>query len=553
MQHTLDRIQSLVRRLPIAHLRPLVEPATAFSVALIFARTGRAVDVDPLDRIGQVSGLAQLQLRFGIVSVLLLCLLAAARRPGNRLPEPWIERVVMAATAGLATGLIAGGLAMGLRGTHFPLNAGTGDTGRLVSWAHEVRLGKPLPVAYPPVMIYLNAWLADLTGVRTSYAYQDMQVYGTALFGPVAYLAWRTVLPPFWALVIGVIPSLPIIEPYRPCTNIILVVLLPLAAKYFDLLHSAASLSRSERLTKGAVFGALLGFLCLTYPGWFWWSLGAAIVLALVFFPWRSWKPGLTFVAASLAGFLPLAFPVLEKMLGRGPASRTDKYFYFDVYVQPAFIAMWRLDAPGETGVWPPHGELGGVGVFTVALAVLVGTALALGFWHARHSTLVRTLSACFVSAWLMRFKYAGAMYATQSVQMYPRTSVQILYCMLALSVLAVLLLLEWLRTRSSAEQSSVPAAALTAAAPVAVPACPHPVRSSWPVLRLSHRTLFGSLAAILFIFASAGAAIADRYLPRDDRSVAQWAWRAHTMRKSPGGSCSKYLKPDKCRGDNSP
>jgi galactan 5-O-arabinofuranosyltransferase len=55
-----------------------------------------------------------------------------------------------------------------------------------------------------------------------------------------------------------------------------------------------------------------------------------------------------------------------------------DRYFYFDTSVEPAYIAMWRNDLPGDVGPWPPPGELAGVGVFTLLLVVGLGAAVAL-------------------------------------------------------------------------------------------------------------------------------------------------------------------------------
>ena len=112
-----------------------------------------------------------------------------------------------------------------------------------------------------------------------------------------------------------------------------------------------------------------------------------------------------------------------------------DNFFYFDTCTDPAYIAMWRNDRPfGAGSVWPPLGELGGVGVFTVLLTIGAGVALGLAW----RRTVVIGIGFVIVGAWLVRMLLAGQMYATNTVRLYPRTTMVVLYGLLLLTGLAV-------------------------------------------------------------------------------------------------------------------
>ena len=121
----------------------------------------RSIVVDPLDRIGQVSGLAALDLRFVRPRP------AGPRgvwggRPARRgAAWPVVRPLACAAVAGLATGLVGGGILLALRGTDWPLFAYWGDSGQLVRWADDLLAGRGVPADYPPVVIH-----ADRRAVR---------------------------------------------------------------------------------------------------------------------------------------------------------------------------------------------------------------------------------------------------------------------------------------------------------------------------------------------------------------------------------------------------
>ena len=199
-----------------------------------------------------------------------------------------------------------------------------------------------------------------------------------------------------------------------------------------------------------------------------------------------------------------------------------DRYFYFDTAVEPAYIAMWRNDLPGNVGPWPPPGELAGVGVFTVLLVVGLGVAVAV----AGRRTAVITVGALLAGAWVLRLAIAAQMYETQTVQLYPRTTAEILFCLLLMAVFAARYggrrLQDAWRARAVAGNGSA-------------------ARTAMPVI--------GALCAALLLALSTGSATADRYQPRKDKSVGLLAYVAQNVRE-PDGTCPQYSGPKGCAPD---
>jgi hypothetical protein len=475
------------------------EIGTAFVAAGLAVHLSRSIVVDPLDRIGQVSGLAGLDLRFVLAGLVVLAACAAVSRAGEGTRRV-VGRCAFAAVAGLSTGLVAGGILLALRGTDWPLYANVGDSGQLIRWADDILAGRPVPAEYPPAVLHLIARLAELTGVSTAEALRAVQVAGTAVFGPVAYLAWRLLLPGGWALAITLLAAFPLLEPYKPYTNVVLVVLVPVLVVLLSTLRRAAVLSWSRIVPVGLGAGVVLGGLFVVYSGWFLWSGPGAVVAAAVLLPWRTaLLRGLALLGLAAAGLVAVAFPHLVGLLTAAGDTR-DRYFYFDTFVDPAYIAMWRGDLPGDVGPWPPPGELAGVGVFTLLLVLGLGAAVTL----AGRRTTVLTVALLMSGAWVLRLTFAAQMYETQSVQLYARTTAQILFCLIVLSVLAV---------RYALDRITVPTGT-----PATV----------------------GVLAAALLLALSMGSALADRYLPRNDGSTAQLAYVAQLVRQ-PDGTCPDY------------
>ncbi len=272
---------------------------------------------------------------------------------------PLVRRCACAAIAGLTTGLIAGGILLALRGTDWPLFANDGDSGQLLRWADDLLAGRPPPADYPPAIIHLIAWGSALTGESTARTLRAVQVVGTALFGPVAYLAWRLRLSPGWALAVTLIAALPLLEPYKPYTTVVLVVLVPVLIVLLSALRRVADWSRWRIAGIGLGTGVGLGLLFVGYSGWFLWSAPGVLAAALALFPWRAAPArGLALLAGAGAGLVLVAAGHLVGLLAAAGTTQ-DRYFYFDTAVDPAYIAMWRNDLPGDIGPWPPPGRAG--------------------------------------------------------------------------------------------------------------------------------------------------------------------------------------------------
>ncbi len=477
--------------------------AAALSVLL-----SRSIVVNPMDRVGQVSGVAGLDLRFVLLGLFVVgaCLLAG--RLGERAATV-ASRCGCAAVAGLTTGLIAGGILLALRGTDWPLFANDGDSGQLIRWADDLLAGRGIPADYPPAVIHLIAWGSELTGDSTARTLRALQVAGTALFGPIGYLAWRLVLAPGWALAVVLIATLPLLEPYKPYTTVVLVVLVPVLIVLLGQLRGVQHSSWPRIAGVGVGAGVGLGVLFFSYSGWFVWSGPGAVAAALAVFPWRT-APARGAALLGIAG-ATMVVVAAGHLFGILTAAGTvaDRFFYFDTAVDPAYIAMWRNDLPGDVGPWPPPGELAGVGVFVLLL--VVGLGLGVAFGGAR--TTIITLGALLAGAWLLRFWFASQAYATGTVQLYPRTSAEILYCLLLLSIFAVRYGLVWVRDRSDRARGW-----------------------SWSPVAAT----VGGLCAALLLGMSIGSSVADRYQPRNDGSVGLLAYVAQQVRQ-PDGTCPDY------------
>jgi galactan 5-O-arabinofuranosyltransferase len=321
------------------------------------------------------------------------------------------------------------------------------------------------------------------------------------------------VLRPGWALGIGVVAMLPFVEPVKPYPQITLVMLVPVLIAFYQRIRRAAELTRVRAVAIGALFGVGLGLLFLLYSGWFVWIAPSAVLVALLLTPWRTGlRPALLLVGTTTAVFIAISWVHLSGLFG-GNGGVSDNYFYFDNDTEPTYFAMWRNDRPADVGsVWPPTGELGGVGLFTILLTVGLGVAI----WFGWRRTAVIGLVSAAAGAWMIRMWLASEMYETQLVRLYPRTTMVILYCMLLLTGFGVMYAVEaarrWFAARSLAGPSvgaAVPAGLL--------------------------------LLPLVFFFASAGSATANRYLPNEDLEHSGFfSWYAHKP-QLPDGTCSYY------------
>lgn len=494
------------------------------AAGLLLALCAR-IEVDPLDRVGQVSALAAIGLRFLLLGlgVLVLVLVTLRWRGGGW--SPAVGRVACAAVAGLATGFVAAGVLVALDGTSWPLFADRGDAGTLVGWVDGLRAGDPMPASYPPLAVHAMSWYADLTGSSSEAALRVLQIVGTAVFAPVAYLAWRLLLAPTWSLVAAVVGSAVLVDPYKPYGPLVLAVLVPVLLVLLRELRRAPRLTRMSSVARGTGLGVALGLLFLTYSGWFVWSAVGAVAAVALVFPWRTGPlHGLVLLGTTTVAFALLSLPHLVGLLGASGSTR-DTYFYFDVFVEPAYIAMWRGDLPGPVGVWPPPGELGGVGLFTLVLVAGLGVAV----WLAGRHSAVIGLTMLLAGAWLMRLWFAQQMFGSGSVQLYPRTTQEILYCSLILvgsaGFAAVQRLRPWWRgmREMSGHRDAEEARSATGAG------------SALPAV----------VVAVLALGLFAGSATADRFMPRaDGSSVGFLAYTAQLVRQ-PDGRCPEHAGRD--------
>lgn len=515
----------------------VAEVAASVLAAVLLTGLGWLLRVNPVERIGQVSGLAAIQLR-------LLLLLAATVGLYVLLSRIWpgaAVRVSAAAVAGLATGVTAAGNVVALRGTDWPMYANWADSGNLQKWAYDIIDGVALPKEYPPGFPHLLANTAQLFfDGDVPKAMKWLMIAFVAISGPAAYLAWRMLLPPLWALGVGVTSTLPLIDPYKSYSAVVLVVVIPVFAKLVDVVQRSAELGRKRALAMGAGLGVLLAAMFLLYAGWFVWSsVGVVVLFAFVLVRLarsggkRALVEGLLSLGAATLVFLGLAGTYLVNLLAASGATK-DGYFYFDTYSDPAYFAMWGGTFPGHqrTAGWPPLGELGGVGLFSIVLVAGLGVALALGL----RRPAVLTLAACTGSAFLLRYWYASHMARDHAVQLYPRTSVQIVYCLIALTGMAVYLTVQRVRSWSRDHEGPVPAAVRrkTAGTPRAV--------------------VIGALCAMGLLFGMAGSATANAYLPQSpsEDSNGQLSWTSHNVRL-PNGKCPKYAEKGKCAPYNPP
>ncbi|MEU7552178.1 hypothetical protein AB0B01_07430 [Streptomyces sp. NPDC044571] len=502
----------------------LLEAVVAFAAALALPLLARGFKLNPLNRIAQVSGLAAIQLRFVLLGLLCVAAVMLAMRLRGGRHFDLAARIAAAAIAGLAGGFVAAGAVVSLLGTPWPMFGLNGDSGRIVEWAHAVANGMPSgsPV-YPPAPLYTLGYYAEwFHGGNTAYAFKDLQILGAAAFGPLVYLAWRMLLSPVRALAFGVVPAFALIDAYKPYSQTVLALLVPVLVAMVVALRRSGSESRRRLLLTGAGFGVLLGVLFLTYSGWFLWSAAGVFFAALLYFPWRTGPlKGAAFMGAALAAFLVVAGRYLMVMLSEGQTTK-DYNFRFDNFTDPAYYLMWRTDMPGKVGDWPPPGEFGGVGLFALVTFVGLGVAIWLGI----RKPLVVTIAAMFVSAWVMRMYIASHMYETQTVQLYTRTNNQLLYCGLILCALVAHLV------------SLRPAQRRTSGGGGASAAFPG-----------REGAVIGALCALLLLLGTAASSMSDRYMPAQDGTYRILPYVSHTVRKQ-DGSCPKFAPHGVCSKD---
>lgn len=470
-----------------------LETLVAFASAALLFYTCLRIRVDPLDQLGRVSGLAALGIRFAVFAIVVIVGLIVMARWRKGAEFDRATRFGCAILAGALGGMLAGGIAIALYKVPYGLNGIAGDSLVLADWANGIKRGEAFSAYYPPGQPYIIAWLSDLFDLPTVYAIKQFEILGVMLIPPMAYLSWRLVLRPIWALGIGVVATLGIVEMYRPYPMLVLAVFIPVSVRFLQTIRRADDRTWLDVVRSGVAFGLAYGAMFLLYSSWFMWSAPGLVVAAAVVFPWRRASlSGAVRIAVTLLVFLLLGYRYLHGFVTAPPLR--DDYFAFDVNIDPAYWAMWHGDLPGPATLrtWPPLGELGGIGVFTLLSIVGIGLAVA----YARTRTFVISIGAVLVGVWLMRFWYARQMWKTHLVQLWPRTSAEIYYCALLLAGFGVYAVV---------------------------------TRRPEPDVVHQRSKIIGAAVALAIVLATAGSHITQRYLPTEDMgSQSGLAWRAH-------------------------
>ncbi|MFD7453513.1 hypothetical protein [Kitasatospora sp. NPDC059827] len=224
--------------------------------------------------------------------------------------------------------------------------------------------------------------------------------------------------------------------------------------------------------------------------------------------------------------------PLLYQLVRFG-ATTKDRYAMITVYADPAYVLGWASDRAGTQTYhdWPVGGELAGQSAFTLLLLAAAALAIGLG----SGGVLVRTVATVLVSSWLLRFWFAAQMERTQAVQLYPRTTWIIMYCLIVLAVLGLMLAVR--RTAAWSRRLSRPSGG---------PA------TGQNLLAVRRITAAGVCAIALFT-AMAGSWSANRYMPTTASGVLDMgldAWRAHVL-KDATGQCPRYSPVATCAGVN--
>ncbi len=486
------------------------EIVAALGTMALFLAWCPSIHVNPMVRMGQVSGLASLQLRFGLIAIPLIAMLVIAARVRDGRHFELASRIACASFAGLASAFVAGGIIVALHGTPYGLNAHVGDAYTLAVWANSIQSGHgELPPAYyPPLFPHLLSWYMGLSDLPALYAFKHLQIGLTAIGGPLAYLCWRRLLRPGWALGIGVIATLVVIEPYKPYEFLVLVLLVPIVVSFMQALRDAEQRTIQALCKAGIGFGIAFGVLLLSYSGWFKWSAPGVVVAAVCVTPWRGgrWKSATLLAAVTTVVLVAVAWTYVTDTHAYTQATGTslfsgnskqmvaDDYITFDTMFDPAYFAIWKSDLAGPLNpMWPPPGELAGVGVYQVAL--FVGFAIAIAF--ARRRTPVITVACLIASAWMLRFYYAHYLYSTKLVQLYPRTSIELAFCFVVMAGFGIHGVVDYLARKDPDTPLRTPAA------------------------------LIGAVGALALTIGTAGSAITDRYMPVLTTPYS-WGWLAY-------------------------
>ena len=158
----------------------VLEALVSVLAAAAFLGTCLLIRVNPMQRLGQISGLAHLGLRFFLFGFVAIAVLAVSLRARGGRGFDLTSRLVCAAIAGLASALVAGGILVALRGTPWGLNGMGGDAGALAKWAAAIHAGESIPPMYPPLGLHVLHLYSDVVGLPAGFAIKHLQILGVA-------------------------------------------------------------------------------------------------------------------------------------------------------------------------------------------------------------------------------------------------------------------------------------------------------------------------------------------------------------------------------------
>ncbi|GAB3436892.1 hypothetical protein GCM10027517_07660 [Phycicoccus ginsengisoli] len=511
------------------------ELALALGAALLFTWWARTIHDNPINRVGQVSGLAALQYRLAVCALPLAGVVAWASLRYDREARALTVRLAAAAAAGLFGGFLGGGQVFTLRGTPWALAGELGDNGRLIEWTQEVlRTGTfDSNSLYPPGIPHAAAFIArHFEHGNAAMAFKPLFIPLMALTPGLVYVTWRMVLRPLPALAVAVFSALSAFLPYKPYDLLAMLVLVPVIAKLAQWLKASPGFTLPGAALRGVWLGVMAGAIFSFYSGWHVWSAPGTVVMLLLIFPWRRAGGagrlcGGALLLGCVVGFAPVGVPYLVQVLGSTGVK--DTWCSQITQTDPAWIgqrsitmAQWQF--PGS---WPPPGEIAGLGLFALALVAGLGVAVALGL----RTPAVATALACFASCWLLRFYLAHNMEKTGTVQLFPHTTFEIQYTLIVLTVLACALASERLRDWAQVLARSARQNGITLPRGAGV--------------RFGE---LGALLALLLVGGMGGSFLTDRFLPASPalHTAGYVAWEAHNLR-TPDGTCPTYADMGTC------
>lgn len=405
---------------------------------------------------------------------------------------------VFASIVGVTSGILSGGITSALEGTPYPLNAMGGDMGNLAKWT-ESTVGK----GYPPMYIYLNRLTQFVIGSPSLYSLKTLGIVTVSLAFPIGYICWRRICNPQNSAIITIIGGLLTLDLYKPYEGLTLLISIPFLLEIAGELQEKRGLRESFR--KGFLKGLILGLIFLTYDAWLIMLVAAAPFYLIIIIKNRK-KGALEYFFTLLATFGIIAVPLI---ISTFQANLKDNFIYIDALTNPTYFLNWMSGVSTIPALWPPYGEFAGLTTFTVVMLILTIPV----FYASFRSFEIKILLAFLASAWIVRIFLAAMMARTGLVQLWPRTSILITFLVLVsvcFGVGSIWLEANVLKRLNISGQNAAQLQLATA-------------------ITLALFCLFSTSSMI------------DKYLPRNDGTIAQLAFNAQSDR-SLDGNCNFFI-----------